>query len=109
MLARATAIKQSGVRLIVLLALSDAGHPACEAKYAEAIASLGRPVFVCTPDQFPLMMAGRANSGAPNETRYRRAGGDLETAEQRKNSADAEESLLRRSIRIWQDRDANPH
>jgi VWA domain containing CoxE-like protein len=57
MLARAAAIKQSGVSLIVLLALSDAGHPAYEAKHAEAIASLGCPVFACTPDQFPSMMA----------------------------------------------------
>jgi Mg-chelatase subunit ChlD len=57
MLARAAAIKQNGVNLIVLLALSDAGHPAYEAKHAEAIASLGCPVFACTPDQFPSMMA----------------------------------------------------
>lgn len=57
MLARAAAIKQSGVNLIVLLALSDSGHPAYDAKHAEAIASLGCPVFACTPDQFPSMMA----------------------------------------------------
>jgi len=57
MLARAGAIKQSGVNLIVLLALSDSGHPAYEAKHAEAIASIGCPVFACTPDQFPSMMA----------------------------------------------------
>ncbi|HLJ88184.1 MAG TPA: VWA domain-containing protein [Candidatus Angelobacter sp.] len=57
MLARAVAIKESGVNLIVLLALSDSGHPAYEAKHAEAIASFGCPVFACTPDQFPSMMA----------------------------------------------------
>jgi hypothetical protein len=57
MLARDAAIKQSGVNLIVLLALSDAGHPAYEAKHAEAVASLGCPVFACTPDQFPSMVA----------------------------------------------------
>jgi hypothetical protein len=57
MLARAAAIKQSGVNLIVLLALSDSGHAAYEAKQAEGIASLGCPVFACTPDQFPSMMA----------------------------------------------------
>ena len=57
MLARAAAIKQSGVNLIVLLALSDAGHSAYDAKHAEAIASLGCAVFACTPDQFPSMMA----------------------------------------------------
>ena len=57
MLARAAAIKQSGVNFIVLLALSDSGHPAYEPKHAGAIASLGCPVFACTPDQFPSMMA----------------------------------------------------
>jgi Mg-chelatase subunit ChlD len=57
MLARVAAIKQSGVNLIVLLALSDSGHPAYEAKHAGAIAALGCPVFACTPDQFPSMMA----------------------------------------------------
>lgn len=57
MLARAAAIKQSGVNLIVLLALSDSGHSAYEAKHAEAIAGLGCPVFACTPDQFPSLMA----------------------------------------------------
>jgi Mg-chelatase subunit ChlD len=57
MLARAAAIKQSGVNLIVLLALSDAGHSSYDAKHAEAIASVGCPVFACTPDQFPSMMA----------------------------------------------------
>ena len=57
MLARAAAIEQSGVNLIVLLALSDSGHSAYEAKHTEGIASLGCPVFACTPDQFPSMMA----------------------------------------------------
>ena len=57
MLARAAAIKQSGVNLIVLLALSDSGHPVHEAKHAQGIRSLGCPVSACTPDQFPSMMA----------------------------------------------------
>ena len=57
MLARAAAVKQGGVNLIVLLALSDSGHPTYESKHAGAIASLGCPVVACTPDQFPSMMA----------------------------------------------------
>jgi len=57
MLARAAGIKQSGVNLIVLLALSDSGRPGYEAKNAEAIASLRCPVFACSPGQFPSMMA----------------------------------------------------
>jgi uncharacterized protein with von Willebrand factor type A (vWA) domain len=51
-LARAAAIKQSGVNLIVLLALSDSGHPAYQAKHAEAIAGLGCPVFAARPISF---------------------------------------------------------
>lgn len=57
MLARAAAIKRSGVNLIVLLALSDSGQPAHDASHASEIASFGCPVFACTPDQFPSMMA----------------------------------------------------
>jgi Mg-chelatase subunit ChlD len=57
MLARAAAIKQSGVNLVVLLALTDSGQPTYESQHAAAIASLGCPVFACTPDQFPSMMA----------------------------------------------------
>jgi Mg-chelatase subunit ChlD len=57
MLARAAAIKQSGVNLIVLLALSDSGQPCYDAQHAGRIASSGCPVFACTPDQFPPMMA----------------------------------------------------
>jgi Mg-chelatase subunit ChlD len=57
MLARAAAIKQSGVNLIVLLALSDSGHPTYDTAHATHLASLGCPVFACTPDQFPSLMA----------------------------------------------------
>jgi hypothetical protein len=57
MLARVAAIKDSGVNVIVLLALSDAGHPSYDAGHASAIAAMGCPVFACTPDQFPGLMA----------------------------------------------------
>jgi len=57
MLGRAAAIVESGVRLIVLLALSDAGAPAYDHGHAAALASLGCPVFACTPEQFPPLMA----------------------------------------------------
>jgi Mg-chelatase subunit ChlD len=57
MLARVAAIKQSGVNVIVLLALSDAGHPGYDTNHAEQIAAMGCPVFACTPDQFPPLMA----------------------------------------------------
>jgi Mg-chelatase subunit ChlD len=57
MLTRAAALKQKGVNLIVLLALSDSGHPSYDTNHAGLIASLGCPVFACTPDQFPPLMA----------------------------------------------------
>ena len=57
MLARVAALKQSGVNIIVLLALSDDGHPGYHANHAEQIAAVDCPVFACTPDQFPELMA----------------------------------------------------
>jgi Mg-chelatase subunit ChlD len=57
MLKRAASIVASGVRLIVLLALSDDGAPAYDHGNAAALASLGCPVFACTPEQFPPLMA----------------------------------------------------
>ena len=57
MLARVAALKQSGVKMIVLLALSDDGHPAYHNEHAVNIAAMHCPVFGCTPDQFPELMA----------------------------------------------------
>ncbi|NTF17871.1 VWA domain-containing protein [Agrobacterium rubi] len=57
MLRRVAALKQSGVNVIVLLALSDEGRPSYDAGNAAAIAAMGCPVFACTPDQFPDLMA----------------------------------------------------
>ncbi len=47
----------SGVQLIVLLALDDRGAPSYEKGNARFLAALGVPVFACTPDLFPDMMA----------------------------------------------------
>ena len=57
MLARVAALKQSGVNVIVLLALSDDGRPSYDSRHAGAIAAMDCPVFACTPDQFPDLMA----------------------------------------------------
>jgi Mg-chelatase subunit ChlD len=57
MLKRAASIVASGVRLIVLLALSDDGAPAYDHGNAAALAGLGCPVFACSPEQFPPLMA----------------------------------------------------
>jgi hypothetical protein len=57
MLERAAALVASGVNLIVLLALSDDGRPGYNSDHAQTLAALGCPVFACTPDQFPDLMA----------------------------------------------------
>ena len=57
MLARAASLVASGVNLIVLLALSDDGRPGHDANHAGKLAALGCPVFACTPDMFPDLMA----------------------------------------------------
>lgn len=46
-----------GINVIVLLALSDEGRPAYHPDLAAKVAALGAPVFACTPDQFPDLMA----------------------------------------------------
>lgn len=46
-----------GVNLIVLLALTDTGRPSYDLELSGQIAALGVPVFACTPDQFPDLMA----------------------------------------------------
>ena len=57
MLQRLAALVRSGVNVIVLLALSDQGRPAYDATMAGAVAQFGIPVFSCTPDHFPELMA----------------------------------------------------
>ncbi len=47
----------SGVQVVVLVALSDDGAPSFDHENARAVASLGVPVFACTPDLFPDFMA----------------------------------------------------
>lgn len=47
----------SGVNVIVLLALTDTGRPSYDPNLAARVAALGIPVFACTPDQFPELMA----------------------------------------------------
>ncbi|MFK8079948.1 MAG: VWA domain-containing protein [Granulosicoccus sp.] len=57
MLKAAARIVDSGTQLIVLLALSDEGEPYYSKTNAARFAALGIPVFACTPDQFPELMA----------------------------------------------------
>lgn len=57
LVARAARLIGMGVNLIVLLALTDTGRPSYDPTLAGQIAALGAPVFACTPDQFPDLMA----------------------------------------------------
>ncbi|HEX5189199.1 MAG TPA: VWA domain-containing protein [Streptosporangiaceae bacterium] len=57
LLRRLAALVDSGVRLVVLLALSDDGAPSYDHQLAAACASMGAPAFACTPDLFPELLA----------------------------------------------------
>lgn len=46
-----------GINVIVLLALTDTGRPSYDPQLSAKVAALGIPVFACTPDQFPDLMA----------------------------------------------------
>jgi Mg-chelatase subunit ChlD len=57
MVARVARLIGLGVNVVVLLAVSDDGRPAYNPEIAARVATLGAPVFACTPDQFPSLMA----------------------------------------------------
>lgn len=54
---RVASIAASGVNMITLLALDDAGAPRFDHDVAGTFTSLGVPSFACTPDLFPDLMA----------------------------------------------------
>ena len=54
---RAKELVDSGVQVICLLALNDQGSPSYDANNASLFAKNGIPVFACTPDLFPDLMA----------------------------------------------------
>jgi Mg-chelatase subunit ChlD len=57
MLQKLEAFVASGVTVISLLALSDDGKPSFDTQNGAALAKMGVPVFACTPDLFPDLMA----------------------------------------------------
>ncbi|MCI4663364.1 MAG: VWA domain-containing protein [Neomegalonema sp.] len=57
LIARIAELVGDGVNVITLLALSDDGHPYYDAELAGIFASMGVPVFACTPNEFPDLMA----------------------------------------------------
>lgn len=63
MLLRVQALVASGVNVIVLLALNNDGRPSFDANHAAIMAGMGCPVFACTPDQFPDLMATALRRG----------------------------------------------
>lgn len=54
---RAVELTAAGVQVIVLLALNDDGAPSYDHNNAQFLATLQIPVFACTPDKFPDLMA----------------------------------------------------
>ena len=54
---RCTELVSAGVQFIVLLALSDDGSPSYDHGNAQFLSNLNVPVFACTPDKFPDLMA----------------------------------------------------
>jgi Mg-chelatase subunit ChlD len=54
---KAIEIVSAGVQVIVLLALNDEGAPSYDHENAQFFSNLGIPVFACTPDKFPDLMA----------------------------------------------------
>ena len=54
---RAVELTSAGVQVIVLLALNDEGASSYDHNNAQFLATLGIPVFACTPDKFPDLMA----------------------------------------------------
>jgi len=53
----AAQLVNAGVQVVTLLALNDDGAPSYDHRNAEYFASIGIPVFACTPDLFPDLMA----------------------------------------------------
>lgn len=49
-------LKESGVNVIVLLAISDSGKPMFDASIAEKIAAFDIPCFACPPEKLPEML-----------------------------------------------------
>ncbi len=63
MLSRMSALRDAGVTVVALLALSDDGASSHDASHAAALAELGIPAFACTPDAFPELLAVAIDGG----------------------------------------------
>lgn len=56
LLRRLSELKESGVNLIVLLAISDQGNPFYDEQMAEKIAGFDIPCFACPPEKLPELL-----------------------------------------------------
>jgi hypothetical protein len=56
LLRKLTEMYEAGVKVIVLLALSDRGTPAYDEKLGKKISAVGIPCFACTPDRLPELI-----------------------------------------------------
>ncbi|GAB2507102.1 VWA domain-containing protein [Nocardia heshunensis] len=74
MLRRIRSMKEAGVQVVVLLALSDDGAPAYDRDNAAALTALGVPAFACTPDRFPDLLAVALDRGDVQAWAHRNAG-----------------------------------
>lgn len=56
LLRRIEEMKESGVTVIVLLAIADGGKPCYDEQTAQRIANMDIPCFACTPDKLPQLL-----------------------------------------------------
>ena len=56
LLRKLTEMHEAGVKVIVLLALSDRGTPAYDEKLGRKISSIGIPCFACSPEKLPELI-----------------------------------------------------
>jgi hypothetical protein len=56
LLQKLTEMYESGVKVIVLLALSDRGTPSYDAALGKKVSAIGIPCFACTPDKLPELV-----------------------------------------------------
>ncbi len=56
LLRRLQELKDSGVTVVVLLALADGGRPYCDAQMAQRVAGLGIPCSACNPQRLPQLL-----------------------------------------------------
>ena len=60
---RLAAMKEAGVRVIVLLAIADDGAPYYDEHNAKHLASLGIPCFACSPERLPELLETALKGG----------------------------------------------